>query len=259
MTLTKRYIKKLEWQNVIIHNTVEHLSMQLLSSLDVSDKSWLDGVSNEIIFWWRYISERLNDKDFIDKIVTGGKFQYENLFEHYQKKDLKVLDIGCAITPDIGIISDKFDIDLTPLDPLGLIYNHILDFYKIDYRTPILTGLAEQLNNYFNGQKFDLIHARNSLDHCINVPEAFENMLKLVSNRGIILLQHFENEGLNQNYEDFHLWNITTENKAIKFWNPSSSFIYNPNEWGFKVEIKKEEKIKRNGNKYIFLTLTIRM
>ncbi len=58
-------------------------------------------------------------------------------------------------------------------------------------------------------QGFDLVHCSNALDHTQDPGLAYHKMMTAVKPGGYLIIQGFENEAINENWEGFHQWNIS--------------------------------------------------
>jgi SAM-dependent methyltransferase len=70
---------------------------------------------------------------------------------------------------------------------------------------------AEKLTESFPENSFDLVSARNSIDHTYDPLEAIKQMLRCVKENHILAMDHVENEGNNQHYRGLHQWDLTVE------------------------------------------------
>lgn len=71
-----------------------------------------------------------------------------------------------------------------------------------------VAGEAERLADAFGENSFDLVYARNCLDHGYDPMLAIQQMLKVVRVGGVVLFEHGVNEGERQGYQGLHQWNF---------------------------------------------------
>jgi hypothetical protein len=83
---------------------------------------------------------------------------------------------------------------------------------------------AEKLTSHFASGMFDLVHARNSIDHCGAPFVAICQMLAVAKIGANVRLNHEQNEGETQNYSGFHQWNFTVENGHFIIRGKSKTF-----------------------------------
>ena len=81
---------------------------------------------------------------------------------------------------------------------------------------------SERLLERFPENHFDLVHARNTLDHSYQPVEAIRQMLGVVKPTGFVVLSHFANEAEKQEYQGFHQWNFCVENEDFIIWDKQS-------------------------------------
>lgn len=120
----------------------------------------------------------------------------------------KVLDVGAGPISKVGKIVDGGSIDLIPVDPLADDYQQLLE--KNDLQSPVLTrkGYGERLAEQFPENTFDLIHARNSVDHCLDPVVVILDCVRVLKPGCHFYLNHYRNEGIAAGYYGLHQWNF---------------------------------------------------
>ncbi|WP_092032285.1 methyltransferase domain-containing protein [Marinobacter sp. DSM 26671] len=120
----------------------------------------------------------------------------------------KVLDVGAGPISKVGKIADGSPIDLIPVDPLADDYKQLLA--KNDLLPPVPTrkGYGERLSEQFPENSFDLIHARNSVDHCLDPVVVILNCVRVLKPGCHFYLNHYRNEGIAADYYGLHQWNF---------------------------------------------------
>lgn len=143
---------------------------------------------------------------------------------------IKILDVGAGPISKVGKLYNGKPIELVPIDPLALKYNKILS--KNNLKPPVFTkyGYGEKLSILFKKDSFDLVHARNCLDHTKNPMQIIYEMLKVVKKDHYIYLNHYQNEGINANYYGLHQWNFTFKDNSFIIKNKDESININVNE-----------------------------
>ena len=68
---------------------------------------------------------------------------------------------------------------------------------------------TERLTEMFGFDRFDVVHARNTLDHSYDPIRAVREMARVTKPGGTVLLQHYPNEGQNEGYQGMHSWNLS--------------------------------------------------
>lgn len=126
-----------------------------------------------------------------------------------------ILDIGAGPISKVGKIYQGKKIALTPIDPIAKRYNKILK--KLNYTPPCPTqkGVGETLSKQFNKNTFDLIHARNSVDHTNSPAKVITEALEVLKPGGYLYLNHYQNEADAANYYGLHQWNFYEKEKCF--------------------------------------------
>merc|ERR1712150_23867 len=83
-------------------------------------------------------------------------------------------------------------------------------------------GVAEYLP--FQDGSFQLVYARNSIDHTSDPVKAIREMLRVA--RGCIVLLHMRNEGWHGQYHGWHNWNFDVDNEQhLLLWGGDGSRV----------------------------------
>ncbi len=111
-----------------------------------------------------------------------------------------MLDVGCGPFPKSGIASSTHTINRTLVDALADDYHLLLKNNGLNPQEQIILCNAEELDSQFTSPKFDVIFTKNALDHTYNPILALQKMFGLLLEGGMIILEHFRNEGSYTNY-----------------------------------------------------------
>ena len=135
---------------------------------------------------------------------------------------ISILDVGSGPMTNLGKIWPGHDVRLTAVDALADEYNRLLD--ELGVAPPVRTQRcdSERLLERFPENHFDLVHARNTLDHSYQPVEAIRQMLGVVKPTGLVVLSHSANEAENMEYQGFHQWNFCVENEDFIIWDKQS-------------------------------------
>jgi len=123
-----------------------------------------------------------------------------------------VLDIGAGPISKVGKVYRGKSIKLVAIDPLARRYNIILK--RLNLKPPVATiyGVGESLSSKFSKDTFDLIHARNCIDHSQNPIKVIDEAIKVLKPGRYFYLNHYLEEGKAANYYGLHQWNFYTKN-----------------------------------------------
>ncbi len=131
------------------------------------------------------------------------------------KSQVNILDVGAGPVTYLGKVYKNIKINITAVDPLADAYDKILKKYNI---SPIIRTkkiAAERLSRMFAKDSFDLVFARNCIDHSYSPERAILEMLNVVKKGCYVLMIHRPNEGITENYTGLHKWNFISESGSF--------------------------------------------
>ena len=146
----------------------------------------------------QYVKKRLDMELPLHKNV-------QLLVDSIDKSEISILDVGSGPIPFLGRKSTK-NIKLTAVDYLAENYYKLYEKYNIYPPTIPIPLDASELSLHSENNLFDIVYARNSIDHTFDPIKCIQEMVK-VSNKYIIL-EHKLNEGIVENYQGLHQWNF---------------------------------------------------
>lgn len=210
---------------------------------------WTEGLYAEIKFWENYISTEgvsFSYERYLNQIDSEKAFQLEELLP--ENIDVKFIDVGSGPFSRCGRITNKCNLEITCIDPLGNIYEVIKKKYGIDNKNKITRGFVELLDKQFAANSYDIVHMSNSLDHCFDPIYGIYQLINICKIGGKVVLRHHENEAERSEYCGLHQWNLSLHNKENSFviWN-SEERIDVCKEFSEYVEFKITPDIVENG------------
>jgi len=131
-----------------------------------------------------------------------------------------VLDAGAGPLTMLGKVLDSHELEIVPVDPLAAAYRVLLEEHHVVPPVPTIYGHAENLLAAFTENSFDLVYARNSIDHSFDPVRAIRQMLAVARPACFVFLTHARNEGLRMGYQGLHQWNFDLEGGHLILWNP---------------------------------------
>jgi SAM-dependent methyltransferase len=192
-----------------------------------ADPLWRACLLDEVRFWYKHISTAQSwYVQFIDDIRNNRPgtlfhtFEYANLLEHISDSEIRVLDLGCGPLLTLGRNWPGRQLKITRYDALGSVYEKLLTSLSLD-ATPLksITGQAERVAEQFAPNSFHFAFSRNALDHCYDPMKVIAGRYQILTDGGVILLRHFENEGLYGQYHGLHKWNFSMRADRPILWN----------------------------------------
>ncbi len=130
------------------------------------------------------------------------------------QENVKILDVGAGPQTYLGKKVEGKNIDLQAIDPLADAYDKIFKKYDI---TPVVRTkklASEDLKKKFSSNEFDLVFARNCIDHAYEPEHAVMLMVDIVKNGCHVLMEHRPNEAITENYVGLHQWNFSMNEKG---------------------------------------------
>jgi len=195
--------------------------------------------------FYRLISPYLPNSSFCQYIkwksallLVGDEFHSSNLaqnqaklakhFEHdtplqpdlaelltCSKTSLKILDVGAGPVSKVGKVYNGYPIELVPIDPMASRYQEILTSINLKPKFWTKPGNGESLSQQFVKDSFDMIHARNSIDHTLNPLKVIKEALHVLKPEHFFYMNHYRNEGSAANYYGLHQWNFDIEDGSF--------------------------------------------
>jgi len=126
-----------------------------------------------------------------------------------EKDEYDILDVGSGPRCWFGSTIPNKTVNLTCCDPLAEFYKESYRKYDIPQVYDLIKAEAEKLLETFRYNQFDLVTARNCLDHSYS-PEQSILQMATCSKRHILLL-HCLNEGKTAWYNGLHQWDFDVE------------------------------------------------
>lgn len=183
---------------------------------------WNRGHTSEVTFWDRYLGTRglRWPEEFTRRLNPDLELDRE-LGLLASKRDpgsaITLLDVGAGPLTAVGKRWDGKAVDVKAIDPLALEYDKLLLKHAINPPIRTSMGMAEDVTTLFSENTFDIVHARNCLDHGIDPFRAVSEMLSVAKPGGFVYLKHHPNEAINEEWRGLHQWNFSM--------NPDGKFI----------------------------------
>jgi len=136
---------------------------------EVTGAVWQHGVAAEIAFWNQWLATRGGQwpADFSFRTTPTAPLQPHVLAALPSSLGVTVhiLDVGAGPLTYLGKQWAGHCLQITAIDPLAAEYDQLLQRYQLTPLVRTQQGFAEHLLDQFGGDRFDLVHARNSIDH----------------------------------------------------------------------------------------------
>jgi SAM-dependent methyltransferase len=172
---------------------------------------WKAGIKSEIEFWDAYFST----KGLYWADSYGYRFNPDLPLQSRPaallppQLEIHILDVGAGPLTYLGKKIEGKNVKITAIDPLADEYDLILNKYLIRPLVKTQKLSAEQLSKLFTPSTFDLVFARNCIDHAYSPEKAVLQMIDVVKSGCYVLLEHRQNEAENAHYYGLHQWNFS--------------------------------------------------
>jgi SAM-dependent methyltransferase len=173
---------------------------------------WKKGIKSEIGFWddfFRTKGLKWPD-DYFARFNPDLPLQARVVgLLPMDQSEVNILDVGAGPLTFLGKKCQGKQINITAVDPLAEEYTRILEKYKIKpiIRTQRLE--AEELTKRFQSNTYDLVFAKNCLDHSYDPEKAILQMIDVVKSGRYVLLEHIPSAAERAKYSGLHQWNFS--------------------------------------------------
>jgi ubiquinone/menaquinone biosynthesis C-methylase UbiE len=180
-----------------------------------SKKRWKANVGSEIRFWNNCFKTNglIWPDEFKLRFDPSLELQKEIIPLLPNSDIIYILDVGAGPLTFLGKKYKNKKLIITAIDPLADAYDKILQKYSVRPLIRTIKLNAEDLTKKFNENSFDLVVARNSIDHSFSPIKALNEMFKVVKKDRYIFMIHKPNEAINEKWAGLHQWNFS-ENKG---------------------------------------------
>ena len=121
---------------------------------------------------------------------------------------VELLDVGAGPMTFLGYKWPGRKIHITALDPNASEYDRLLAKHEVDPPCRTTFGFVEDLSAFVKMSFFDLVHARNCIDHSKDPVKAIDQMVRATKPGCCVFLNHWISEGRRNKYGGAHQWNL---------------------------------------------------
>jgi SAM-dependent methyltransferase len=195
-----------------------------LTASDANYETWKKALPEEVKFWDEFVATRGGrwPQEFEERMnpalpfERGGQAKWANA---PVGSEVHVLDVGAGALTAVGKVWQGRTLKITAVDPLAKEFDRILAAHNVV--PPVRTELcdANDLFEKFGADRFDLVYCRNAMDHSPDPLRGIRNCLQVVKPGKYVLLNHFPDEAVSENYTGLHQWNFACRNARFVIWN----------------------------------------
>jgi len=175
------------------------------------EAAWKAGIQHEVTFWDEYIRNQGGkwNEEYKRRMDPSLPLQPRPAALLPAGKPARILDVGAGPLTWLGKIHNGKPIDLTAVDPLAPEYDKIFEKYQISPPVRTQEAAAEDLTKKFPANSFDLVFARNCIDHAFSPEHAVLQMIEITRPGCYVLMEHRQNEAEHEQYLGLHQWNFS--------------------------------------------------
>jgi SAM-dependent methyltransferase len=140
---------------------------------------------------------------------------------------VEILDVGAGPMTALGKVHPAKLLQITAVDPLAADYDRLLRQAGISPPVPTVRCAGEELVSKYGAERFDVVYARNSLDHSADAPRVVDQMLAVLRPGGFVALRHYRNEAEREGYWGMHRWNCDIDDGNFILWGKGRSVNLN--------------------------------
>jgi SAM-dependent methyltransferase len=117
---------------------------------------------------------------------------HQQLLAEAASEPLRILDVGSGPLTSVGLRHPSRAVEITAVDPR------------------------------FGAARFDLVHARNCIDHSADPVLAIRQMVAVARPGAFVHLLHHEDEAESRGHSALHQWNFRADNGAFVIWGEAT-------------------------------------
>lgn len=188
------------------------------------DAAWNAAVAGEVAFWrnWLETNGGRWPERYAERFDPTLPLQpeIEGLIRVPDGERVRILDAGAGPLTFVGRTSERWPIEITAVDALGDAYRDLLDEMGAVAPVPTQQCETERLTTLLEPESFDVVTARNTLDHSVDPVLAITEMLACTRPGGALLLVHHRNTAVDEKYRGMHQWNFEGSLDELVVWRP---------------------------------------
>lgn len=196
----------------VVRRLWRRVRIRVNRTMPLAQKNWELESEEEINFWNHWLwargaewpeefQRRCDPKAMLHPSIAA-------MLKHPPGAVIHILDVGAGPLTYLGKHWDGWTLQITAVDPLAEAYDELLQKHKVQPLVRTRKGYAERLTELFPVDTFDLVHARNCIDHSYDPMLAIRQMVAVAKPGGLVYMHHAVNEAEQQKHEGFHQWNL---------------------------------------------------
>jgi hypothetical protein len=193
------------------------------------DEMLSNRIKEEVYFWDMFLKETTvpnhPSREYLlkqfNKEIEGSPY-ITNLIDTLQTSKCKILDVGSGPIP-VLYKKYKTNTQIVCVDLLAKEYYKLYKKYRIYPPIIPLECDCEHLSDVFPEDYFDIVYAKNSIDHTQNPLKCIEEMVR-VSN-SYVMLDSYVNTGTSQRFNGLHQWDFYVNDNSFFIKHKDGSIV----------------------------------
>lgn len=184
---------------------------------------WHKDAPTEVEFWRRYLVTKGSDwpdeyRHRLDPFAPLNEPLVADRLGRFDDAAVSILDVGAGPLTILGKRHPDRKLDITAVDPLAEEYDRILAEARLEpiVRTTLCAG--EALVDQFGEAAFEVVYARNAIDHTVHPADVILNMIAVARPGGFVALRHYRNEAVSTGWVQLHQWNFDIHGGDLFVW-----------------------------------------
>jgi SAM-dependent methyltransferase len=172
---------------------------------------WRANIDQEVRWWDGYFQNEVVPKGKEYLRLRPDSLLQERVVELLpaDRETVHILDVGAGPLTYLGKRCPGKAVRITAVDPLAPHYDRILSKYGIEPLVRTTKADGESLTTRFAPNTFDLVYARNCIDHSYDPEKAILEMIAVARPGCFVLMEHHPNEAEAVHYAGLHQWNFS--------------------------------------------------
>lgn len=207
LPLSWRDVLRPYWNRIALPGREERLRKREIATFGAAQR-WQKVQADEIAFWEDQLRACPMPRMKANRPLQPHIME---LIEAPPNSRVEILDVGAGPMTILGDQWAEREISITAIDPNAAEYDQILAKRGITPPCRTRFGYAEDLWSVAPTSFFDLVHARNCIDHGRDPMKAIEQMVQAAKPGCCVFLNHYIAEGRRNEYSGPHQWNLFPE------------------------------------------------
>jgi SAM-dependent methyltransferase len=187
------------------------------------DELWHEDVPAEVEFWRRYLLTRGSDwpdeyRHRVDPIAALSEPLVADRLGRFAGSAVSILDVGAGPLTILGKRYPDRKLHITAVDPLAEDYDRILAEAQVEPTVRTTPCAGEALVDRFGEAAFDVVYARNAIDHTVHPVDIIQNMVAVARPGGFVALRHYRDEGVSTGWVQLQQWNFDVRGGDLFVW-----------------------------------------